>query len=293
MPDDAAIPGQYYLSANEEAHLKKLRETFDTVIVVANTGDLMDTSWAKYGIDFDKDGTYTPVADAALFSWYGGLRGTQALSLVLSGEETPSGKLSETAARDIDDYPTTEGFFEKEFTDYTEDIFNGYRYFETFDPNYEKVNYEFGYGLSYTTFDISNITYAADSEYITVTAKVTNTGDYNGKEVLQVYFSAPQMGEGTAVLSKPAKELAGYAKTKLLAPGESEILTVKFPIKDMSSYDDTGVTGKKSAYVMEAGDYDILAGNSVRNVTLAGTYTVDALTVIEQLTSKAAPYDLE
>lgn len=293
VPDDAAVPGQYYLSANETAHLKKLRETFDTVIVVANTGDLMDTSWAKYGIDFDSDGTYTPVADAVLFSWYGGLRGTQALSRVLCGEETPSGKLSETAARDIDDYPTTEGFFEKDFTDYTEDIFNGYRYFETFDPNYEKVNYEFGYGLSYTTFDISNITYAANSEYITVTANITNTGDYSGKEVFQVYFSAPQMGEGTAVLSKPAKELAGYAKTKLLAPGESETVTVRFPIKDMSSYDDTGVTGKKSAYVMEAGDYDILAGNSVRNVVKAGTYTVDELTVTEQLTSQAAPFDLE
>ena len=293
VPDDAAVPGQYYLSANETAHLKKLNEVFDTVIVVANTGDLIDTSWAKYGIDFDNDGTYTPVADAALFCWYGGLRGTQALSRVLCGEETPSGKLSETAARDIDDYPSTEGFFEKDFTDYTEDIFNGYRYFETFDPNYEKVNYEFGYGLSYTTFDISNITYAANSEYITVTAKITNTGDYNGKEVLQVYFSAPQMGEGSAVLSKPAKELAGYAKTKLLAPGESETLTVKFPIKDMSSYDDTGVTGKKSAYVMEAGDYDILAGNSVRNVVKAGTYKVDELIVTEQLTSQAAPFDLE
>ena len=101
------------------------------------------------------------------------------------------------------------------------------------------------------------------------------------------------MGEGSAVLSKPSKELAGYAKTKLLAPGESEIMTVKFPIKDMSSYDDTGVTGKKSAYVMEAGDYDILAGNSVRNVVKAGTYNVSELTVTEQLTSQVAPYKLE
>ena len=293
VPDDAPKPGQYYLSANETAHLKKLRETFDTVIVVANTGDLMDTSWAKYGIDFDGDGTYTPVADAVLFSWYGGLRGTQALSRVLCGEETPSGKLSETAARDINDYPTTEGFFEKNFTDYTEDIFNGYRYFETFDPNYEKVNYEFGYGLSYTTFDISNLTYSENGEYITVGAKIKNTGDYYGKEVFQVYFSAPQMGTGSAVLSKPAKELAGYTKTKLLAPGESENVTVSFPIKDMSSYDDTGVTGKKSAYVMEAGNYSILAGNSVRNVEKAGTYKVSELIVTEQLTSKAAPYDLE
>ncbi len=293
VPDDAPEPGQYYLSANEEAHLKKLRENFDTVIVVANTGDLIDTSWAKYGIDFDKDGTYTPVADAVLFSWYGGLRGTQALSLVLSGEETPSGKLSETAARSVDDYITTEGFFEKDFTNYTEDIFNGYRYFETFDPEYKKVNYEFGYGLSYTTFDISDIKYSHDGEFITVSAKITNTGDYNGKEVFQVYFSAPQMGEGSAVLSKPGKELASYVKTKLLAPGESEVVTAKFPIKDMSSFDDTGVTGKKSAYVLEAGDYDILAGNSVRNVVKAGTYKVDALTVTEQLTTQAAPYDLE
>ncbi len=293
VPDDAPEPGQYYLSANEEAHLKKLRENFDTVIVVANTGDLMDTTWAKYGIDFDDSGEYTQVVDAALFSWYGGLKGMQALADILVGDANPSGKLSQTAAKSVDDYPTTDGFFEKEFTNYYEDVFVGYRYFETFDPDYEKVNYEFGYGLSYTTFDISDIAYTAAGDYINVSAKITNTGDVSGKEVFQVYFSAPQMGEGEALLSKPAKELAGYTKTKLLEPGESETVTVSFPIKDMSSYDDTGVTGVASAYVLEAGDYEILAGNSVKNVELAGTYTVSELTVVEQLTSQAAPYDLD
>ncbi len=292
-PDDRPIPGQYYLSENEENHLKKLRENFENVIVVANTGDLIDTTWAKYGIDYEGDGNYTQVADSVLFSWYGGLRGMEALANVLTGQANPSGKLTETAAKSVDDYPSTEGFFESAYTNYYEDIFVGYRYFETFDPNYEKVNYEFGFGLSYTTFDISEIEFKEKDGFITVSAKVTNTGDVCGKEVVQVYFSAPQAGVGEAKLSKPAKELAGYAKTAELSPGSSETVYVTFPIKDMASYDAVGVTSAKSAYVLEKGDYEIYVGNSVKNVVKAGIYTVDNFTVTEQLTPQAIPYKLE
>lgn len=292
-PDDRPIPGQYYLSENEENHLRKLRENFENVIVVANTGDLIDTTWAKYGIDYDGNGKYTQVADSVLFSWYGGLRAAEALANVLTGDANPSGKLTETAAKSIDDYPSTEGFFESAYTNYYEDIFVGYRYFETFDPNYEKVNYEFGFGLSYTTFDISEIKYEQKDEFITVSAKVTNTGDVCGKEIVQVYFSAPQMGVGEAKLSKPAKELAGYAKTGEISPGNSETVYITFPIKDMASYDDVGATSAKSAYVLEKGDYLIYLGNFVKNVVKAGVYTVDEFTVTEQLTAQATPYKLE
>ncbi len=288
VPDNAIEKGQWYLSEQEKSMLKTLNDNFDQVIVVVNTGNIMDTNWVKEG-----------KADAVLCAWYGGIDSGKALANVLSGDATPSGKLTETAA-DINNYPTTEnimkmfkdgGFYDHRYTSYTEDIFVGYRYFETFTD--VPVNYEFGFGLSYTEFDISNIKYSEADGNITVSAKITNVGDkYSGKEVLQVYFSAPQMGVGEAKLSKPGKELAGYVKTKLLAPSESEVVSVTFPVSEMSSYDDTGVTAAKSAYVLEAGDYSIYAGNSVKNVELAGTYTVGAFTVVEQLSTKMAPKDL-
>lgn len=283
--DNAIRKGEWYLSDEEEQMLKTLNANFDKVIVILNIGCLMDTSWIIKGIDGKQ------VADSVLISWYGGLEGPEALANVLSGDANPSGKLTSTAA-DIYAYPSTEDFYKKEYTDYTEDIFVGYRYFETFDPEYKTVNFEFGYGISYTTFETSDIKYSCDGENITVTANVTNTGSVAGKETLQVYFSAPQMGTGEAVLSKPAKELAGFAKTKQLAPNETETLTISFSVNDMSSYDDTGKTAAKSAYVLEKGDYKIYVGSSIKNVELAGTYTVDAFTVVEQLSTHAAPYEL-
>lgn len=286
VPDNAIAKGEWYLSSEEETMMKLLHASFDKVIVVTNTGNLMDTSWVKYGINGEQ------VADSVLFAWYGGLRAPEALASLLSGDTYPSGKLTQTAAKDISDYPSTADFYRAEYTNYTEDIFVGYRYFETFDPNHEKVNYEFGYGLSYTTFDISDIAYTSDTQNITVTARVTNTGDTAGKEVVQVYFSAPQMGVGDARLSKPAKELAGFVKTSELSAGESEVVTVSFAVSDMASYDDTGVTSAPSAWVLEKGSYDVYVGNSVKNVTKAGTYDVPEFTVVEQLESHLGPYKL-
>ena len=280
--DGFSSKGDWYLSRKEEQLLKDLREQFAQVIVVMNTGSIMDTNWVKNGIDGKQ------IADAALFSWYGGTYGTIALTNVLVGDVSPSGKLAQTAA-DIAKYPTTEGFDNKQYTAYTEDVLMGYRYFETFNV---PVNYEFGFGLSYTKFDITDPRYAADSTHITVKVTVKNTGNYAGKEVVQVYFSAPQMGTGSAKLSKPAKELAGYAKTDELKPGQSQEVTVKFPLSELASYDDTGVTGKKAAWVMEAGDYQILVGNSVKNVKQAGIYKQNGLKVVEQLTTKLTPQAL-
>ncbi|MBR2338039.1 MAG: glycoside hydrolase family 3 C-terminal domain-containing protein [Clostridia bacterium] len=284
-PDSKIAPGEWYLSTKEIQLLQKLDSTFDQVIVVYNTGNLMDTDFVKKGIDGKQ------VVDAALAAWYGGHMGPQALADLLVGDVNPSGKLVQTAAP-IENYPTTANFGKAEYTHYEEDIFVGYRYFETFDTKYEKVNYEFGHGLSYTTFSISNVKYSSNKTHITVQATVKNTGSVAGKEVVQVYFSAPQMGTGSAKLGKPGKELAGFAKTKTLHPGASQTVTVTFPIADMASYDDTGVTGKRSAWVMEAGNYDIYVGNSVKNVSKAGTYKVSSLTVTEQLTQQMTPSDL-
>ncbi len=282
VPDSEAVAGQWYLDPSEKRLLQSLNDAFDQVIVVFNTGNLMDTTWVKEGIDGEQ------VVDAALSAWYGGHQGPQAIADLLVGDVTPSGKLSQTSAP-IENYSTTKNFGQDAYTNYEEDIFVGYRYFETFNV---PVNYEFGFGLSYTTFDISEFNYTTDDEYITVTAKIKNTGNYSGKEVLQVYFGAPQMGTGTAKLSKPAKELAAYVKTDLLAPGESQTVTASFPIEDMSSYDDTGVTGRQSSWVMEAGDYKIYAGNSVKNVKQVGTYNQASLRVVERLSAQMSPTQL-
>ena len=193
---------------------------------------------------------------------------------------------------------------------YTEDIYVGYRYFETFCP--EKVMYEFGFGLSYSKFDIEILkaeTVTEESEVggargshgvsidngtcagkeVQITICVKNTGDCRGKEVVQVYVQAPQ-----GKLGKPARELKAFAKTKELAPGEKQKMTLRIPVKNLASYDDSGVTGHKSCYVSEAGAYVFHVGNSVRNTKIAdvdgkGAYIVKELCVTEALQEALAP----
>ncbi len=272
----------FFLTSAEQNELKKVCEAFSgkPIIVVLNTGSMINCGFANGRVD----GIY---ADAVITATYLGIRGVDALCGALVGDINPSGKTVDTYAKALEDYPSYNGFYEsKDYVNYYEDIYLGYRYFETFNID---VDYEFGYGLSYTTFDISDVTYAEANGKITVTAKVTNTGDVAGKEVLQVYFGAPQKGTGAAVLSKASKELVGFAKTKLLAAGESEPLSVTFDIDAMASYDDIGATGNKSAYVMEAGEYTVYLGNSVKNTVVAGVHAESTLRVTEQLTELCEP----
>ena len=275
--DRSASKGDYYLSDAETELLTRVAAAFDKTVVVLNVGAVLDTEWIN-----TIDGI-----DSVLMAWQAGMEGGLATADVLVGDVNPSGKFVDTFAKSYSDYPSSDTFYESNsYVNYTEDVFVGYRYFETFDPNYERVNYEFGYGLSYTTFETSDVTVEADGEDIVATAKVTNTGDVAGKQVVQVYFSAPQ-----GKLGKPAKELAAFAKTGLLEPGESEVLTMSFPISDMSSYDDTGKV-VKSAYILEAGDYDIYVGNSIKDAGEKGvryTYNVAEDTVTEQLSEQCAP----
>ena len=272
--------GDYYLSDDERKLIKMAGDAlFRNVVVVLNIGGIIDTSWIE---------EYSCIK-SVLLAWQPGMEGGLAVADILTGDVTPSGKLSDTFAKDFADYPE---FYDSDYyVNYTEDIYVGYRWFETFDPKYERVNYEFGYGLSYTDFSISDVKVTEKDGQLVATAKVTNTGSsYSGKEVVQVYFSAPQ-----GKLGKPGKELAGFAKTGLLAPGKSETLEIAFDIDDMSSYDDTGKV-QKSAYVMEAGDYKIYVGNSIRNAGENGvryTYKVDKDTVTQQLSKQLAPIQLE
>ncbi len=269
------------LTDNEKNMLKKLsvmknNGTIEKIVVVLNTGSTIDTSWAKNNNQDEIN------VDAVLAAWYPGEQGGNAIADILMGYTNPSGKLSDTFVNKLSDYPA--GLDDK----YIEDIFVGYRYFETFGVD---VSYPFGYGLSYTTFEFGTPEYIVDENEITVNVEVTNTGSVPGKEVVQVYYSAPQIGEVGALLSKASVELVGFNKTKLIEPGETEKVSIKFNVNDMASYDDEGITGRKSAYVLEAGDYDIYVGNSVKDAQtrLAGTYKVNSLTVTEQLKQYLVP----
>ena len=280
--DRSASAGDYYLSSAEIAQIENLiKAGYKDIAVILNIGGIMDTT---------KLLSY-PEIKSILLVWQPGMDGGNAVADVLVGDVSPSGKLSDTFAKSYNDYITSATFHESaDYVKYTEDVYVGYRYFETFDPNYTKVNFEFGFGLSYTTFTTTDAAVTLDGENLKVTAKVTNTGSMAGKEVLQVYFSAPQ-----GKLGKPAKELAGFVKTKSLAPGESETVEITFPIADMSSYDDVGHV-KKSAYVLEAGDYKLYLGNSIKNAGANGvlyTHKVEKTTVTEQLTEKLTAKLLE
>ena len=207
-----------------------------------------------------------------------GMRGGDAVVKVLNGEVTPSGKLTDTWAVNYEDYPSSEGFGSNDGNntqeEYTDDIYVGYRYFDTFNVT---PAYEFGYGMSYTDFAMYVTDVQADADNVTVTVRVTNTGDtYSGKEVVEVYFSAP---DGT--LEKPYQELAAFGKTDELAPGESQTLTLSYNTTEMSSY-----SMDQAAYIMEAGDYVVRVGNSSRNTAVAAVVSLDETCTTEQLSNQ-------
>lgn len=277
--DRTASKGDYYLSDDEAGLIQKVGAKFKKTVAVLNTGIIMDTSW------FAAADPTAPV-DAALMAWQPGMEGGNAIADVLCGDVNPSGKMADTLAADYTDYLSSQNFENAAFTLYEEDIFVGYRQFETFDPNYENVNFEFGFGLSYTSFAMDDPQVTDDGERIHVSVRVTNTGLLPGKETAQVYYAAPD-----GALSKAGKVLAAFAKTRLLQPGESQTLAMDFESDDMASYDDTGKI-QKSAYLLEKGDYRIYVGNSIKNAGqrgAAGTYHIAETRVTRQLTQQAAP----
>ena len=271
--------GDFCLTNAENAMVEKVKKAFTHVIVVMNVGGIVDTKWFR---DCDE-------IQSVLMAWQGGMEGGLATADILCGDVNPSGKLSDTYAKDLEDYPSTANFHESAFyVDYTEDIYVGYRYFETIPGAAERVNYPFGFGLSYTDFDWKMTGVSEENGVITVLTEVTNTGKTAGKEVIQLYYGAPQ-----GKLGKPAKVLGAFKKTSLLQPGERQILTLKIPVDQMASYDDLGKVCR-SAYVLEAGEYAIYIGTNVRDAAkIDFTYVVKEDTVTEQLSRKAAPYHLQ
>lgn len=276
--------GSYLLTKREKENLRIVTKYFNEVAVLLNVSNIIDMSWTK-------DAAYQDHIKAILYIWQGGMEGANAVADLLSGRVTPSGKLTDTIAEKLSDYPVADHFGSKTENIYAEDIYVGYRYFETFAP--EKVMYEFGFGLSYTEFSMETVkaesTGNGKDAKIALSIRVKNTGSAAGKEAAQVYVSAPQ-----GQLGKPAKVLCGFAKTKLLAPGEEEVLELTIPVSRFASYDDSGVTGHKSCYVLEEGLYEIYVGNSVRctekaNVDGKGGYEIASCVVTEELKEALAP----
>lgn len=270
--------GDYYLSDLEKNLIDRCCALFKKVIIVINSGATID---CEYFAENDKIG-------AVLFAWQGGMEGGSALADVMCGDENPSGKMADTIAKSYDVYPTKEDFWECfDHVDYSDDIYVGYRYFETVPGAKEQVRYPFGFGLSYTSFALSDLLVFENNGKIHTVINVKNTGDKAGKEVVQVYFSAPQ-----GLLGKPTKQLAAFGKTKLLSPGESETLMLSFAVADMASFDDLGKI-KKSAYVLEKGDYTFHVGTSVRDTQQADfTYTRKENTVTQQCIDWCRPFKL-
>lgn len=270
--------GDFYLTNAEKAMVERVKDNFKKVIVVMNVGGMVDTSWFRD----DKD------IDAVLMAWQGGIEGGLAAAELLVGDGNPSGKLSDTFAANLNDYPSTANFHESEkYVDYTEDIYVGYRYFETIPGAKDKVNYPFGFGLSYTDFSISAVTAYEKEGTIYASVVVTNIGELPGKEVVQAYYSAPQ-----GKLGKPAIQLCAFKKTRLLQTGESQTIILSWKAADMASYDDLGKISK-SAYLLEKGEYSFYIGNSSRDtVELDYKYVCEEDRIIRQLTSKLAPTSL-
>ena len=252
------------------------------VIVIINSGSVIETaSWSGY-------------PDAILCAWQPGMEGGNSIADLLTGKVNPSGKLTMTwpiAATDhastknfpgsIDDYTFKMMVGNKmqipghAYTNHEEDIYVGYRYFDTFNKN---VAYPFGYGLSYTTFAFSKpVVKAKGKDAVEVSITVKNTGKVSGKEVAQVYVQAPE-----GKLEKPCQELKAFAKTRELQPGESQVLTMTIPVRDLASFDEAG-----SQWITEAGTYTFRIGNSSRDI--AATATLKIAEYTEKTTNALAP----
>ncbi len=275
--DRSANPGGYYFTREEKEMLAAVTAAgFSHVAVVLNIPAVTDVS-PLLGEEIG----------AILLAWQPGMEGGLAIADVLCGDADPCGKLPDTFPMDYNDLPTAQHFNAKLYsTEYTEDIFLGYRYFETFDPTYQKVAFPFGFGLSYTTFALENVTVETGPDVIQVNLQVTNTGSRAGKEVVQVYYSAPQ-----GRLGKAGLELAAYEKTQLLQPGETQTFSIPFATDSMASYDDTGLV-QASAWLLEAGEYTIYVGNSIRDAKAngcRGVYDLAVNTVTEQVSRRCPP----
>lgn len=272
--DNRLEAGSYLLSDDEIAMLTVVRKHFKKVVLLLNVGNIIDMT------DINRI-----APDAVLYVWQGGMTGGKGTADVLTGKVSPSGKLPDTIAYKASDYPSDANFGREENRDiYAEDIYVGYRYFETFAK--EKVLYPFGFGLSYTAFEIKTEKAEITEGAVKLSVSVKNIGSYKGEEVIEVYCEAPQ-----GRLGKAARVLCGFEKTKELVPQEEQVVEIAVDIAKLASYDDSGVTGNKSCYVLEAGEYKFYVGSDVRSAEYACSFEQGEDLVTERLTQSLAPVE--
>lgn len=290
---DRHLSEDYYLTNSEESLLKEVCSHFTNVVVALNVNGLIDLSWVR---------KYANIK-SLLFIGIPGEEGASALAGILTGETNPSGKLAVTIAEHYEDYPSADhfswdkehlenvldyesyglsseengstGFSKSPVSVYWEDIYTGYRYFDTFG---KPVLYPFGYGLSYTEFAISDASAEKQNGGIMVTANVKNIGEISGKEVIQVYLSKVNPAEG---VERPYQELKGFEKTADLAPGEKEKVKIWIPWRELAVYDEG-----RAAWVIESGDYLLKMGNSSRDTSLVGMVRLGDTVLTEQCANR-------
>ncbi len=271
--DNVLEEGSYYLTEDERRMCDAVMARFEHTVVVVNTGNVIDMAWAE---------PYGNRLSALVLAWQGGMESAQALADVLVGVSAPSGRLTSTIARRYEDYPSAGNFGHRHHTNYVEDVYVGYRYFETFAP--DAVLFPFGHGLSYTSFGYSNVECDVVDNTVRVAVDVTNLGSrHSSRDVVQLYFRAPGGALGT-----PERSLAAFEKTDVLAPGDTQRLELHFQVTDMASYDDGGVTRHRSAWVLQPGRYDFHLGRDVRSAEWIGSHEVSELRVVAQLEEACA-----
>jgi beta-glucosidase len=269
--DSKPEKGYWYLTDEEEQNIQVLSKSFKHLIVLINSGNLMDMSWVKkYGV-----GTVAYV-------WQGGQEGGVGTVDALMGDVPPSGRLADTIAKNIEDYPCADCFGDGVENIHKEDIYVGYRYFETFAK--DKVLYPFGYGLNYTKFEQTVVLSEKVGDKIKLSVRVKNVGEYRGKDVVQVYVSAPQ-----GKLGKPARALIAFQKTAMLVPNEAQMIDLTIDIDSLASYDDSGKSGFAYAWVLEEGEYGIYVGENVRAAKLVFSFDEGRTRVVKQCVQALAP----
>ena len=264
--------GSYYLTDKENDMLRKVTSAFRKTVVILDVGNVIDFSWAK---------EYGKKISAILLAWQGGMESGNAICDVLTGKVNPCGKLTDTIAEKYEDYPSAHYFGNRKMNCYAEDIYVGYRYFETFAK--DKVLFPFGYGLSYTDFDAKCVEFNVDDENIECKFVVKNIGNCSGRYVLELYCKQPQ-----GRLGKASRVLIGFEKTKVLNAGEEETVAISVPAEYIASYDDTGKSGYEHSYVLEKGKYEFYFGDSCRCTEIVGEYFVESTYALRK-TEKILP----
>lgn len=270
--DNTPQKGSFFLSDGEEEMLQKVCAAFPKTIVLLNVGNIIDMSFVE---------KYDPAA--VLYVWQAGMIGGTAVANVVTGKAVPSGSLTDTIAKALSDYPSSSNFGQDVSKDfYAEDIFVGYRYFSTFAP--EKVLYPFGFGLSYTDFEVKILGFEAEGTDVTVKASVKNVGNCTGKKTVMLFAGAP--GDRFAM---PARALVDFKKTSELAPGETQELVLKAGADRYSAFDDDGRLLGKTGWVLPKGTYSFFCGENVRDAEKAGSIEIADDTMLEELESAFKP----